>query len=342
MNIDLSKASDKSKTKKKKGGDDGLGLGLNQRGGGAGKRRKAKKKSAFGDDDDESSSDDEAGRGGPGSRSAINRAIANEQAALRKRAMMEASNAIGGGEAGNDVYDYDGAYDSFKKKDDDRSKEPASDAPENKKSRYIGDLLKAAEHRLKERESILERRIAKEQALEEMDNPEFAGKETFITAAYKRKLEERNAWKSDEERKAMEEQEQDVTKKKNTAMSNFYSNLNSNVALGGGGSGEQGAATATKAAAGSSGAGLGFVDDFKRPASDGAAVAGGSGENAAAASSDGKVVAAEDKKLAKRLLREKKVKEARVRYFQRHPERQRLEQRNGAGDGSAGAVGAAS
>jgi len=331
MNIDLSKkkktrgkAGSAAGTKKKKGGD-GLALGLNRRGNVLGGGS-----SSSSDDSDDNDNGGDRGRepGGGGSRvAAVNRAIASEQAALRRRAVAEEEAAAAEAEA--NVYDYDGAYDSFSKNRPEQVDERQSDKKdgEEKKSRYIGDLLKAAERRNRERELVIERKVAREQKEEEaQQGDEFRDKGTFVTAAYKRKLQERELWQAQEEKRFREEEENDVTKKKGGALANFYGSLNKNVALGGTGAGPDGDATKDATNEKDSGAmGLGFMDGFERDAGGGGDDKvrerktaertaekddGGDGEQSARATE-------EDRKLTMRRIREKKVAEARVRYLRR-------------------------
>jgi coiled-coil domain-containing protein 55 len=211
MNISLSVSSKSGK----------VGVGLNRRGA-DNKNVSSSKSNVFDEDDgDDDADDDVSGRG------TVNRELAAEQAALRKRAAAAA--------AGKDpsVYDYDGVYDTFhdkpaeKKTKDEEEQQQA----EERKSRYIGDLLKAAEHRKRQRDVVFERKLAKEQ---EAEAAEFANQERFVTKAYKRKLQERQLWQEQEDARAREEEAKDVTKAKGgKAWVNFYGNLSRNVTLGG-------------------------------------------------------------------------------------------------------------
>ena len=196
-----------------------LSYGLNNK-----KRKKAGGLKGFGDDSS-SSDDDAAGNTGPLSgRSAMNREIAAEQAALRKRAeaAMAASSKMDSA-----VFDYDGEYDSFAsgKKESPTNKTQERESAGKGQSRYISNLLKSAQRRSQEQEIIYERKVVKEQA-EEM---EFEGKEKFITAAYKKKLAEREAWAKEEEERAKREAEDDVTQKKGGS---FLYGFNRNVIMG--------------------------------------------------------------------------------------------------------------
>lgn len=197
MNISLSKGQ--VKTKK-------IRYGLNIR-----------EHNAFGGDSidlEDSTGDDD--------RMAVNRELKAEQEALRKRAAAAAAAA-----SLEPVYDYDGVYDEMHTGPESKSKEP-----DIKKSRYIGDLLKASKIREHERDIAYERKISREQAQEEAD---FHGKDKFVTKAYKQKLAERELWAQEEEERRRGEEKDDVTKKTGDgAFASFYGNLSRNVAMGGG------------------------------------------------------------------------------------------------------------
>ena len=148
-----------------------LGWGLNAR---SDKRKKGL--TGFGIGRDESSDDDDT-NDASGGRTAVNREIVAEQAALRQRAeaaMMAASNA------NSNVYDYDAEYESFssgkkKQKQDEAAAVASTASKKDAKPRYITNLLKTAERRNQEREVIHERKIAKEQQ-EVDDNLQYEGK----------------------------------------------------------------------------------------------------------------------------------------------------------------------
>ena len=204
-----------------------LGYGLNKR------KKKGGGLSGFGG---ESSDDDSANGGQSSGRSAINRELQSEQeamkAALRKRAeaaMKEASNSA--------VYDYDGEYDSFssRKKKEEQAKADAArrqaERNQPKSSKYIGNLLKTSQRRNQEQEIIYERKVAKEQAKEDM-GLDFEGKEKFVTSGYKRKLAEREQWKKDEAVRAKREADEDVTKK--TGGTFMFGGIGRNLLMGNG------------------------------------------------------------------------------------------------------------
>ena len=196
----------------------GLGFGLNTQG----------KKYIL--DDGSSSYDDDDGPDDRGGVRSTNQEIETDQAALRQRAerMYDASSSSG------NVNDYDGQYDTFASggKGNERKggEESATAASAPKKSRYVSSLLRTAESRKKEQEVVRERRIARELRSEEQ-RVEFRGKEKFVTGAYKRKLEERERWKTqDEEREKRDVK--DVVEKRDPAGFTSASLLR-NVALSG-------------------------------------------------------------------------------------------------------------
>ena len=160
--------------------------------------------------DSDSSSDDEAPTTG---RNATNKAITAEQNALRKRAKTALQE-----------YDYDGEYESFTK-----NKPPPKKTNEDKSSKYITKLLETSKRRTREQEIIYERKIAKDQALED-EEMQYEGKEKFVTSAYKRKLAEREEWIKEEKEREKKEIEDDVTKK--TGGSFLFAGFGRNVLSG--------------------------------------------------------------------------------------------------------------
>ncbi|CAI5973808.1 unnamed protein product [Closterium sp. NIES-64] len=113
------------------------------------------------------------------------------------------------------VFDYDGVYDTIHAARTSRAKEAVQ-----RQARYIPNLLKTTKEREKEKELVQERLLAKERAKEE---EEFAGKERFVTRAYREKLVERQRWLAEEKRKEAEEAANDVTKRSD--LTDLYRNL---------------------------------------------------------------------------------------------------------------------
>ena len=87
--------------------------------------------------------------------------------------------------------------------------------------RYINGLMKTARRRNQEHEVVHERKVMREQAMDL--NPEYDGKETFVTSSYRRKMEERERWAREEEERTRREEEADAKMKGGnaTAMGNF-------------------------------------------------------------------------------------------------------------------------
>jgi len=311
-----------------------LDLGLNQRG-----SKKKRKKNVLEEDGDSSSHDDDGSANenqkGDGSskssslRAKVNQEIAHEQAALRKRAQAAAAVAEAATSSHNDIYDYDGAYDSFQPEQNKKDNEDSR----NKGTRYIGDLLKAAEHRKREREMVLERKIARELRSEEEHDADVRGKEKFITAAYKRKLQERELWRAEEAKKLQDEEANDVTKRidAGVAMACFYGNLNNNI-VGGSKETEPDHSNETDDPNNArkklhpteeNVASLGFLDGFEKGDSekdtDAKEQEDRFKENEKDATASKSASDAQStKRQSQRELREEKVKQARIRYFQRH------------------------
>ena len=217
MNISLAAAAEKKAKKSKTGGGGGLSFGLNS--------RKTKSKNVFGGDDDDddsdhNNSDDDGGRKRRGKtntkasvRDEVNRDLAAEQAALRKRASTA-------------VYDFDGTYQEREDPSKKKKQQNNSEEDGKRESRYIANLMKTAKRRNYERDLVFERKMAKEQAQEEAENVDFMGKEKFITSAYKRKLAERQEWAKQDEEAQKKEDEEDVTKRKGgLAFASFYNNM---------------------------------------------------------------------------------------------------------------------
>ncbi|KAJ9509860.1 hypothetical protein QJQ45_011545 [Haematococcus lacustris] len=98
----------------------------------------------------------------------------------------------------------------------------------DRKSRYIAQLKEQAEQRKREEDIRYERVLLKERKAEDHL---FEGKEKFVTAAYRKKLEEDKKW-AEEQQKKDEEDERNAARKAGH-MANFYSNLlTKNVAMG--------------------------------------------------------------------------------------------------------------
>ncbi|XP_072748370.1 uncharacterized protein [Anoplolepis gracilipes] len=114
------------------------------------------------------------------------------------------------------IYQYDEVYDNMERS---KSQSEVSKQKE-KKPRYIQKLLQTAERRKKEQEHRMERIIQKER---EAEGEMYADKESFVTSAYKAKLEEFKKMEEEEARMSRLEAIGDVTKQQD--MSGFYRHL---------------------------------------------------------------------------------------------------------------------
>ncbi|XP_050348221.1 nuclear speckle splicing regulatory protein 1 [Nymphalis io] len=114
------------------------------------------------------------------------------------------------------VYQYDEIYDSMSKEKLTKKKK----TQDEKKPRYIENLLKTANKRKLENERRIERQIQKER---EKEGDEFADKEVFVTSAYKKKLEELRQEEEKEKYEDFLESVGDVTKQGD--LGGFYRHL---------------------------------------------------------------------------------------------------------------------
>ncbi|KAK7276918.1 hypothetical protein RIF29_18067 [Crotalaria pallida] len=122
------------------------------------------------------------------------------------------------------VFDYDGVYDKMKEK----VSRPQVQDREERKPKYIQNLIKKAKEREQYRDIVYERKIAKERS---KDDHLYADKDKFITEAYRKKLAEQERQMELERLRELQEERDDVTKKKDFLL-DFYSNLDKNVAYG--------------------------------------------------------------------------------------------------------------
>ncbi|KAM4843639.1 nuclear speckle splicing regulatory protein 1 isoform 1-T1 [Thomomys bottae] len=167
--------------------------------------RVLQKPSVFGndsDDDDETSVSE-----------SLQREAAKKQA--MKQTKLEIQKAL---EEDSTVYEYDSIYDEMQKKKEENN--PKLLLGKDRKPKYIHNLLKAVEIRKKEQEKRMEKKIQRER---EMEKGEFDDKESFVTSAYKKKLQERAEEEEREKRAAALEARLDVTKQKD--LSGFYRHL---------------------------------------------------------------------------------------------------------------------
>ena len=125
------------------------------------------------------------------------------------------------------IFDYDGHFDGFQ----DTRKQKVKDQDEERverKSRYIESLMAKQKERDREQDIIYERRLLKERVKEDHL---YGDKDKFVTASYRKKLEEDRKWLEEEKIADAKEAAEDVAKKGD--LSGFYHNLMSrNTAAG--------------------------------------------------------------------------------------------------------------
>lgn len=115
-------------------------------------------------------------------------------------------------ELDSSVYEYDSVYDSLKPQ-----KEPSKEEAD-RKPKYMRSLLQAAEVRKRDALIAEEKKIARER---EAEGDEYAGKEKFVTEAYKKQQEENRRIEEQEKRK----EEEEAKKNEGGGMSAFYRKL---------------------------------------------------------------------------------------------------------------------
>ena len=114
------------------------------------------------------------------------------------------------------IYDYDAVYDSL-------HAQPATStasADIEKKPKYMGNLLAAAEVRKRDQLRAKEKMLAKER---ELEGDEFADKEKFVTGAYKRQQEEMR--RLEEEEVIREREAEERKRREGGGMKALYKNL---------------------------------------------------------------------------------------------------------------------
>jgi hypothetical protein len=197
------------------------------------------------------------------------------------------------------VYDYDGTFDTMQQE---RGQIEAAShsigstfSSEAPKSQYIGNLKSMASVRERENDAIFEKKIAREQEVEEEELG--VATERFVTQAYKLKLQEKAQWKEEERRAAELEEAMDVRK---TGMAGFYSNLLKPALAATTVRTAKGVSTAMAGTTGSTGAGEGANDGSDRAVDSfsdgdrGGAVVGSSSAHATTAASSSSSASSSD------------------------------------------------
>lgn len=114
------------------------------------------------------------------------------------------------------IYDYDSFYDSLHAKPASNSKA----ADQEKRPRYMSNLMAAADVRKRDQLRAKEKLLAKER---EAEGDEFADKEKFVTAAYKRQQEENR--RLEEEEAVREKEAEERKRREGTGMKGLYKEM---------------------------------------------------------------------------------------------------------------------
>ena len=140
--------------------------------------------------------------------------VKSNNSGLKKQSKIQMSKAL---EEDPTVFQYDEVYDDIEKK---KVEEKESKKEVDRKPKYVANLLKAADERQKEFERRIERQVQKER---EAEGDMYKDKESFVTSAYRKKMEEIAKQEEEEARKERIEAALDVTKQGN--MDGFYRHL---------------------------------------------------------------------------------------------------------------------
>jgi coiled-coil domain-containing protein 55 len=138
----------------------------------------------------------------------------NEKNKMKKQTKLNIQKAL---DEDPTIYQYDEVYDDMERS---KNQNQSEIKQKEKKPKYIQNLLKTAERRKKEQEYRIGRMVQKER---EAEGDTYADKESFITSAYRAKLEEFKKMEEEEDRMSRLEAIGDVTKQQN--MSGFYRHL---------------------------------------------------------------------------------------------------------------------
>ncbi|QRV85815.1 nuclear speckle splicing regulatory protein 1 [Ceratobasidium sp. AG-Ba] len=170
-------------------------------------------KSAFGDDSEPVASTSTAAAG-PSRRKNDMTNMAAAAVSRKAQRKMDAELKVD-----NTVYQYDEVWDGMKLAEA-KAKAQKEDNPENRQAKYMKKLLDAAATRRLDHLRAEEKLMQRER---EAEGDEFAGKEKFVTQAYKDQMAE--VRRAEAEEKAREEAERQKNKGLGGGMTHFYKQL---------------------------------------------------------------------------------------------------------------------
>lgn len=165
----------------------------------------------FNDDDDDDDDNEESNLKKDSKKPPVSMTTSNR---LKKQTQIELEKAIS--EDAN-IFEYDSIYDKL---ESEKVKMNPKLKNESKEPKYIAGIMKAAAKRQMEFEKVQERKIQKER---EEEGDLWSDKETFVTSAYRKKMEERQLLEEEERNQEKIEALLDVRKQKD--LSGFYSNV---------------------------------------------------------------------------------------------------------------------
>lgn len=167
------------------------------------------KSNVFGDDDSDS-----GGSGGDDWVKQSLKAKTAKSSGLKKQTKILMAKAL---EEDPTVYQYDEVYDKI---EENKVQKETAKKEVDRKPKYIKQLLKTALVRNKEHERRVERQVQKER---ELEGEEFKDKESFVTSAFRKKMEEMAKEEEEERRQDAVESALDVRKQGD--MSGFYRHI---------------------------------------------------------------------------------------------------------------------
>ena len=118
------------------------------------------------------------------------------------------------------IYEYDTIYESFHAKPTSKLSSSSDTSGVEKKPKHMSSLLAAAEVRKRDQVRAKEKMLAKER---EAEGDEFADKEKFVTAAYKRQQEEMR--KAEQEEAEREKQADERRRREGGGMKSLYKSM---------------------------------------------------------------------------------------------------------------------
>lgn len=163
-------------------------------------------------DDDE---DEESEKNTDKTKVSTSSKVNTSSSILKKQTQIQIEKAL---QEDKSIFEYDEIYSELEKEK--LKVDPKAKKNESKEPKYIVGIMKAAAKRKMEFERVQDRKIQKER---EEEGDLWKDKEVFVTAAYRKKMEERQKIEEEERRQEQIENLLDVRKQKD--LSGFYFSL---------------------------------------------------------------------------------------------------------------------